>query len=117
MFLPMRHASWLMFLSALLLLAGCTSPRSPQVSRDQAIKWHEQMELRVVRHWDALRHSRDPHLSHLVEVEYVSGTSKTLKVGERFVLPYDRWAMGEDPPPPGESLMLMPSQWVQGKKR
>ena len=105
------------FLTLLGVLVACGAPRSPQVSRDKALEWHDPMEVRVIRHWDALRHSRDPHLSHLVEVEYLSGSGGQMTEGQRFVLPYDRWAMGEEPPERGEVLLMTPSQWVRGKSR
>ena len=101
------------YTAALVFLVACGGPRSPQITRDQALDWNAPMEVRVVRHWDALRHSRDPHLSHLVEVEYMSGQAENVELGQRFVLPYDRWAMGEEPPQRGETLLMTPSLWVK----
>lgn len=110
--------------STLLLLAvltlglstGCGGPRSPEVSRQQALSWHDPLEFRVLYVYDGMRHSRDPHVSHLVEVEVLRGDSQRIANGERMTLPYDEWQVGEEPPKVGTVLMTTPAQWVRGTR-
>jgi hypothetical protein len=53
--------------------------------------------------------SGDPHVSHYVEVDIVSGKEK----GTRMTLPYDEWNVGEAPPSKGTILMMAPADWVK----
>ena len=56
------------------------------------------------------------HISRTWWRGYISGQVTDMKAGQRFVLPYDRWAMDQDPPKRGTTLLLIPSQWVRGIK-
>lgn len=100
-----------------LLLVGCGAPRSPQISRDQALRDNNPMEVRVVRIYDGLRHSRDPHVSHLVEVDILRSDLVPGVAGQRIVMPYDEWLMGKEPPRSGTVLMVAPATWVRGEGR
>lgn len=100
-----------------LMLVGCGGPRSPQITRDQALRDNNPLEVRVVRIYDGLRHSRDPHVSHLVEVDILRSDLSPAVVGQRVVMPYDEWLMGKEPPRPGTVLMVAPATWVRGEGR
>ncbi|TVR45288.1 MAG: hypothetical protein EA402_04595 [Planctomycetota bacterium] len=107
----------LSMIAALLLLAACSGPRTTVVSRTAALDWHDPLELRILKVHDGLRHSRDPHVSHLIEVEVVGGDSQRVAIGDRFTLPFDEWTAGREPPKSGRVLMVTPASWVRGSGR
>lgn len=107
----------------ILLLASCGGPRSPQISRQQALAWREPMTVRIDRIWDLMRDrvEADPELSHLVEVTILDGPKDL--IGKEFALPYDAYACGTErepykvPPRVGSTQVLMPMEWVAGDIR
>ena len=105
----MRTLSLLM---AVLLLAACGGARVPPTARSQAMLDREPREVKVVKVWDQisdrLEESADPHISHFIEVDVVSGPG----AGKPMTLPYDQWNTGRVPPSAGDRLMMAPSDWV-----
>ncbi|MFW5829104.1 MAG: hypothetical protein ACOCXA_02480, partial [Planctomycetota bacterium] len=65
----------------------------------------------VVTVWDGLHHSRDPKVTHLIEVRLSEAPAKF--EGQVICFPYDSWSSGKEPPNEGETVVFMPSQWVQ----
>ena len=110
-----RHAAgvhrWL-WLLPLLALAACGQPREPIVSRAQAEIDRRDLELRVIKPFDAVRLPYPTQSSHLIEVEIIAGPKDL--VGRIVTLPYDEWAMGEPPPKAGAVLRTSPRRWVLG---
>lgn len=113
---PLRSAP-LRALSALTLclcLAGCgLQARTPPLSSSQALGRTEVLEMRVVKVWDtvtdALDHDRDPSVSHIIEVDVLSGSS----AGKQLALPYDKWNVGRPPPEEGSIVVAAPADWVK----
>lgn len=96
-------------------MVACGGPRAEDViARAQALQWQEVLELRIVKVYDGFRHSRDPHVSHLVAVEVVGGSSDHVAIGERLVLPYDEWMTKDEPPSTGTVVITTPAAWVRG---
>lgn len=96
----------------LLLLAACTGPRSEIVPRAQALDLDAPWRMRVIAIHDGLHHSRDPHVSHLIEVEHLSGP----QAGTRATYPFDEWQYGGEPPDEDEELTVAPAVWVRGRE-
>lgn len=97
---------------AIVLLAGCGEPRQPIVARAQAEADQRELELRVVKAFDAMKLPYPTQSSHLIEVEVLAGPEDL--VGRVITLPYDEWAMGEPAPKAGDVLRTSPRRWVAG---
>ncbi|TVR13066.1 MAG: hypothetical protein EA401_07625 [Planctomycetota bacterium] len=97
----------------LLILGACTGPREDVVPRDTALRWHDPLEVRVLNVYDGLHHSRDPQVSHIVEVEILESSQDRSMIGRRMALPYDQWMAGGPPPKRGTVLVMRPAQWVE----
>jgi hypothetical protein len=111
----MRRTS--LILLALAVLAGCgPETRTPPLQRNQALARTEVLELKVVKVWDvvadALDHSREAGISHIVEVDVLSGPS----AGTQLALPYDDWNVGKAPPTEGTTVVVAPADWVKRGK-
>lgn len=101
----------------IVALAGCgNQTRTPPVSRSHAQAMTEVMELKIVRVWDvvadALDHDRDPKISHIIDVDVLSGS----RAGQQLALPYDSWNVGKAPPVEGSVVVVAPADWVNRGK-
>jgi hypothetical protein len=95
----------------LLILTGCLrGPSCPIVTHQRALRWSEIFEGRILKVWDGLTASKDPKVSHLIEVEITGGDSL---VGKRLAFPYDEWSTGKAPPDSQTTVVFSPMQWVQ----
>jgi hypothetical protein len=97
-----------------LLLAGCgNTPREPPTPRAVALNDHTPREMRVVKVWDmvedAMDANRDENVSHLIEVDVLSGPDQ----GKHMTLPFDEWNVGHRPPAVGDRVVLAPADWVR----
>ncbi len=104
----------LLILTSIILcaLTSCGGrPTYPVIPREKAIGLDAVMEMRVNKVFDGLQHSRDPHVTHLVEVEILRGPKEV--VGAIITLPYDRYNTGTKPPQVGKIVTLAPSSWVK----
>jgi hypothetical protein len=94
-------------------LTSCDDPRVPPIPRSEALGDRTVREVKVIKVWDQtgnrMNNSGDPHVSHFVEVDIVSGDEK----GTRMTLPFDEWNVGEAPPSKGTILMIAPADWVK----
>ncbi len=94
-------------------LSGCDEPRVPPLARNEALSDHTVREVTIVKVWDQtgnrMNSGGDPHVSHFVEVDIVSGAEK----GTRMTLPFDEWNVGQAPPNKGTTLLIAPADWVK----
>lgn len=94
-------------------LTGCDDPRVPPIARNEAISDRTPREVKIIKIWDQtgsrMGSGGDPHVSHYIEVDIVSGDEK----GTPMTLPYDEWNVGEAPPAKGTTLMIAPADWVK----
>ena len=101
------------FLAILLVLSSCNEPRVPATMRGEALRDRAVREVKVVKIWDQgtdrISADSDPHVSHYIEVDVVSGAD----AGEKLTLPYDAWNVGKEPPARGTVLLMAPADWVQ----
>lgn len=97
-------------LLVVLALAACSAPRQPPVPRDVALRDDRELELTVIKPWDALRLKGPSESSHVVEVEVLDGPAEL--VGKRLTLPYDEWMVGAPPPKAGTVLRTSARAWV-----
>lgn len=103
------------FLSC-MFMSGCSPrPQYPVIPRDKALSLDAVMEMKVTKVFDGLIHSRDPHVTHLVEVEILRGPTDI--VGEHITLPYDRYNTGKKPPHAGSTVTLAPSSWLKRDRK
>lgn len=97
----------------ILGLVACSEPRVPPIPRGDALADRVIREVTVIKVWDQstdrLGDAGDPHISHYIEVDVVSGAEK----GTRMTLPYDEWNVGQAPPAKGRTLLIAPADWVQ----
>lgn len=109
------HAPWLLIVSLVVLsgLTGCNDPRVPPLPRNEAINDRTVREVKIIKIWDQsegrMDNAGDPHISHYIEVDVVSGDEK----GTKLTLPYDEWNVGEAPPAKGTTLLVAPADWVK----
>jgi hypothetical protein len=96
-----------------LIACGRRGPESQQIPRGQALRWNEPMQGEVVKVWDGLHHSRDPHVTHLLEVRIEEGPESFQ--GQVICFPYDEWSCGKPPPREGSTTVFMPSAWLAVK--
>jgi hypothetical protein len=110
---PAAKALCLLALAVVALpVAGCQrEARTPPITRAEALRRTEVLELRVIKVWDlvvdALDHDRDPQISHLVEVDVLSGP----QAGSQLTLPLDSWNV--KPPEAGSVVVIAPADWVR----
>ena len=108
-----RHALWVLMLAVACLAGGCGGPRQPAISRVDALHDVKPREFKVIKVWDEVRDNmdtgRDPHISHVIEVEVLSGPDQ----GRQLTLPYDEWNVGKAPPTEGERVVIAPADWVK----
>ncbi len=101
----------------LVVLAACNDARVPPTARAAALHDRTVREVRVVKVWDQvsdrLDADGDPHVSHYIEVDVVSGPD----AGKQFTLPFDTWNVGKPPPAVGAVLVMAPADWVQRDPR
>lgn len=101
-------------LALALCLTGCgNAARTTPLSKEQAISRTEVLEMKVVKVWDvvtdALDHDRDPSVSHIIEVDVLSGSM----AGKPLALPFDKWNVGGAPPVEGTTVVAAPADWVK----
>jgi hypothetical protein len=101
-------------LALAVALAGCgNAARTTPLTKDQALSRTEVLEMKVVKVWDvvtdALDHDRDPSVSHVIEVDVLSGTL----AGKQLALPFDKWNVGGAPPAEGTTVVAAPADWVK----
>ena len=101
-------------LALALLLAGCgNTARTPPLTKEQALSRTEVLEMRVVKVWDvvtdALDHDRDPAVTHIIEVDVLSGS----QAGTPLALPFDTWNVGGPPPVAGTTVIAAPADWIK----
>ena len=96
----------LALLASVLLLGGCMGrgPDTPIVTHSQAKNLRDPWKVEIIKVWDGLQHSRDPHVSHLLEARVIDGP-KQVK-GRIFCFPYDSWNVGKKPPEKAKSWSL-----------
>jgi hypothetical protein len=107
--MPMRK--FLLIILVLSMLSSCGGPRYTKIPWVKALKLDAMMELKILAIYDGLHHSREPHVTHLVEVEIIDGPGST--IGQRITLPYDKFNTRTDPPAPGEIVFVAPSSWLK----
>lgn len=113
MFRP--HTPWLLTFGFIVLvgLTGCDDPRVPPLPRNEALSDRTVREVKIVKIWDQsgnrMDNAGDPHVSHYIEVDVISGDEK----GTKLTLPYDEWNVGEAPPSKGTTLLVAPADWVK----
>lgn len=94
-------------------LSACGGPRVAPTRRSDALADARPREMRVIKVWDQLTdgtdESRDENVSHVIEVEVLSGEEQ----GKVMALPYDEWNVGRRPPAAGERVMSSPADWVR----
>lgn len=115
------------FLRPLLVAGACLAPllltscggvqtRTQPLTRSQASARTEVLEMKIVEVWDvvadALDHDREPGISHLIEVDVLSGST----AGKQLTLPYDEWNVGKPPPAEGSVVVGAPADWVKRGK-
>ncbi|NRA39543.1 MAG: hypothetical protein HRU15_15485 [Planctomycetes bacterium] len=102
----------LLILFTSFLFTSCgTRPTYPVIPREKAMHLDAILEMKVKIVFDGLMHSRDPHVTHLVEVEIIRGPTEV--VGVIMTLPYDSYNTGAKPPHAGKTVTLAPSEWVK----
>lgn len=69
--------------------------------------------MKVLRVLDGIKYSRDPSVTHLIEVEIVEGPG----AGQRQTWPYDDMMTGREPPAEGSTLDLAPNSWVRRDRK
>lgn len=111
--MPRHHLLLTICLGLSLALAACNEPRVPPTARGEALSDRGVREVTVVKVWDQssdrIDGGGDPHISHYIEVDIVSGPDK----GTKLTLPYDEWNVGKLPPVKGTTLLMTPADWVQ----
>ena len=109
------HPTWLLTVCLLVLvgLTGCDDPRVPPLPRNEALNDRTVREVKIIKIWDQtgkrMSNAGDPHVSHYIEVDVVSGDEKDTKL----TLPFDEWNVGEAPPSKGTILVMAPADWVK----
>ena len=104
---------YLLIVAAALLVVACGGPREDVVPRETALRWHDPMEVRILHIHDGLHHSRDPQVSHIIDVEVLESSENRSLIGRRLSLPYDQWMAGGPPPKRGSVIVMRPAQWVE----
>lgn len=99
----------------MLFLSSCGGPRYTVIPWAKATKLEGRLEMQILDIYDGLHYSREPHVSHLVEVEIIDGPESL--IGQRICLPYDRYNTGTEPPSPGETVFVAPSSWLKRNPR
>jgi hypothetical protein len=106
-----------LILALSLLLTACGGPSSRVVPRERALNLAQPMQMEVLKVYDGLQHSRDPHVSHLVEVRILGGAAGSQGavgvIGETLTFPYDEWMTGSEPPDAGSVVVAAPADWVR----
>ncbi len=101
----------LLIIAFLFTLSSCGGPRYTVIPWSKALKLDALLEMEILVVHDGLHHSREPHVSHLLEVEILKGPDSL--IGQRITLPYDRYNTGKQPPGPGEVVYVAPSSWLK----
>lgn len=101
-------------LALALALSGCgNTARTTPLTKEQALSRTEVLEMKVVKVWDvvtdALDHDRDPQVTHIIEVDVLSGSL----AGKPLALPFDTWNVNRDPPVEGTTVVAAPADWIK----
>lgn len=100
-------------LSLLCLVAACGGgPREDPLPRQAVLRWNDVMTVEILAVYDVMEHhvDADPEITHTIEAKVLEGPQRYL--GKTLFLPYDEWATGAEAPNRGQTVTLMPSQWV-----
>jgi hypothetical protein len=106
----MRISSILVML--LVLLAGCSGPRSTMVPKDEARRDERVLRVRVLQVYDNRdrAYTREFNVSHVIDVDVLDGPPEL--VGHPLTLPFDQFYVAKPPPQAGEEVVTTPAAWV-----